>query len=190
MEYGHLEFPMQARAREDELTLVYAELRRIARRMLAREPYQHTLESCELVHLAWARVLNGQLASLADDRPSEVVALAVKNMRRVLLDHARRRRAQKRPTSGVRVSFDNALLQSQKDPDTLLEIDRLLKELQAGPDRIRNAERKAEVARYALYGGLTEAEISEALSIPKSTVGNDVRFARAWLMNRLQEPAG
>ena len=91
---------MQPRAREDELTMVYAELRRIARRMLAREPYQHTLESCELVHLAWARVLNGQLAELADDSPSEVVALAVKNMRRVLLDHARRRRAKKRPPAG------------------------------------------------------------------------------------------
>ena len=73
MEYGQQEFPMQAHARNDELTLVYAELRRIARRMLAREPYQHTLESCELVHLAWARVLNGQLASLADDRPLSLI---------------------------------------------------------------------------------------------------------------------
>jgi len=173
----------------DELEAVYRELRVIARGLLAREPYQHTLESCELVHLAWARLLDGELREKADEDPRTVIALAVMNMRRVLVDHARRRRAAKRPTSQVRVSFEDAPQQARRDPDTFLEVDRLLSELEAGPDRVRNGARKAEVARYALYGGLTEAEIAAVLEMPKSTVGNDVRFARAWLTRRLEQDA-
>ncbi len=172
-----------------ELEDVYRELRVVARRLLNREHYAHTLESCELVNLAWARLLDGDLRHLADGAPRDVLALAITNMRRELIDHARRRRAAKRPTSAIRVSFDDAPLQARRDPDTFLEIDRLLTELSEGPDRVRNGPRKAEVARYALYGGLTEAEIAKALEIPKSTVGNDVRFARAWLTRRLEEAA-
>lgn len=175
------------RAPEDDLRAVYMELRRIARGLLNREPYAHTLESCELVHLAWARLLDGELRSKADDDPRQVLALAIMNMRRVLIDHARRRRAAKRPTSQIRISFEDAPLQARTDPDTFLEVDRLLEELGEGPPRVRNGARKAEVARYALYGGLTEAEISAVLDMPKSTVGNDMRFTRAWLTKRLEE---
>ncbi len=172
---------------QDELGQVYRELRVIARRLLNREPYQHTLESCELVHLAWARILGTELRERAEADPREVIALAVMNMRRVLVDHARRRRAAKRPTSAIRVCLDDAPQQVRRDPDTFLEVDRLLDELAAGPPRVRNGARKARVAHYALYGGLTEAEIGAALDMPKSTVGNDLRFVRAWLASRLQE---
>lgn len=177
---------MTADAR-DELNDVYRELRVIARGLLNREPYQHTLESCELVNLAWARILDTELRERSEQDPRKVIALAVMNMRRVLVDHARRRRAAKRPTSGIRITLEDAPLQIRRDPITFLEIDRLLEELSKGPDRIRNGARKAEVAHYSLYGGLTEAEISAALEIPKSTVGNDLRFVRAWLQNRLEE---
>ena len=172
---------------QDELNQVYRELRVIARGLLNKEPYAHTLESCELVNLAWARILDTELRERSETDPRKVIALAVMNMRRVLIDHARRRRAAKRPTSAIRISFDDAPLQVSRDPDTFLEIDRLLEELAAGPDRVRNGPRKAEVAQYALFGGLTEAEIGAALDIPKSTVGNDLRFVRAWLTARLSE---
>ena len=67
----------------------------------------------------------------------------------------------------------------------------LLEQLAEGKmSRIRHAARRAEVARYALYGGLTEAEISIMLDIPKSTIGRDIRFVRAWLMTRLEEGQG
>lgn len=171
-----------------ELQQVYDELRRVARRMLNREPYDHTLESCELVNQAYARMLRSDLRQLAVDNPREVVALAVTNMRRELIDHARRRRALKRPDARGRVSFEDAPVFCHNDPDTFLEVDRLLERLAAGEGRVRNGARKAEVARYALYGGLSESEISEALDVPKSTVGNDVRFARAWLSQRLGSP--
>lgn len=169
----------------EELQAVYKELRTVARRLLRSEPYDHTLESCELVHQAWARVLDGDLHDKAVQAPREVLALAVTNMRRELVDHARRRRAKKRPWSRVRVSFEDAPLFSERDPETFLAVDMLLDAL--GSDRrIRNADRKAEVARYALYGGLSEAEIGQLLEMPKSTVGNDLRFVRAWLISRLE----
>ncbi|MBA2321946.1 MAG: sigma-70 family RNA polymerase sigma factor [Deltaproteobacteria bacterium] len=172
-------------ARQDDgFREVYDELRQVARRMLKREPYQHTLESCELVNQAWARLLASELREKSESSPEQVVALAVVNMRRELIDHARRRRAGKRPDPRARLSLEDAPHLSHTQPDTLLAIDALLDQLESAP-AIRSAERKAQVARYALYGGFTEAEVSEALDLPKSTVGNDLRFVRAWLQNRL-----
>ena len=134
----------------DDLRAVYGELRTVARALLRREPYAHTLESCELVHQAWAKVLHGDLRSLAEHEPRSVIALAVTNMRRELVDHARRRRAQKRPGGKLRVTLDDAPELSEAQPELLLAIDRLLDELEAGGAHIRNAERKAACARYAL----------------------------------------
>lgn len=170
-----------------ELDSVYRELRTVARALLRREPYAHTLESCELVHLAWARLLNGDLRQLAEKEPNDVLALAVTNMRRELVDHARRRKASKRPTAKVRVQFDDAPLFCREDPDTFLAVDALIDQLEHGEERVRNGERRAACARYALYGGLSETEIAEALQVPKSTVGNDVRFVKAWLTAKLSD---
>ena len=173
-------------ATEEDLRAVYFELRTVARALLRREPYAHTLESTELVHQAWARVLHGELRELAVHEPRKVLALAVTNMRRELVDHARRRRAAKRPTARNRVELADAPLLSREDPDTLLAIYALIDGLEAGPDSVRNPERKEACARYALYGGLSESEIAELLDVPKSTVGNDVRFVRAWISANLE----
>jgi RNA polymerase sigma factor (TIGR02999 family) len=166
------------------LRAVYDELRTVARRMLRREPYQHTLESCELVNQAWARLLASEFREKSESAPAEVVALAVLNMRRELVDHARRRRAGKRPDPRGRIALEDAPFLSHQEPDTFLAIDDLIDQLESSP-AIKSADRKAKVARYALYGGLSESEVSEALGLPKSTVGNDLRFVRAWLASRL-----
>ena len=168
-----------------ELAEVYVELRKTARRMLRKEPYQHTLESCELVHQAWARLLNGDLAKLATDSPKEVLALAVLNMRRELVDHARKRRAAKRPDPMGRVDLEDASLMAEHNPEALIEIDRLLDGLASGQARVRAGERKAEIARYAFYAGLSGGEIATLLGLPKSTVTADIRFVRAWLSAKL-----
>lgn len=171
----------------DELRAIYSELRTVARALLRREPYAHTLESAELVHQAWTRLLSGDLRQVAIDEPKQVIALAVTNMRRELCDHARRRKAAKRPTGKARVELSDAADLSHDHPETLLAIDQLLEELERGPEHVKNAERKALCARYALYGGLSESEIAEVLDLPKSTVGADVRFARAWLLSKLSQ---
>ena len=174
-------------ATHEQLRALYGELRQVARALLRQEPYAHTLESCELVHQAWARILAGGLRELAEEEPRQVIALAVTNMRRELVDHARRRKAAKRPSSGRRVELSNAPQLSEDQPELLLEVDRLLDALEAGPERVRHPERKAEAARYALYGGLSESEISSVMGVPKSTVGSDVRFVRAWLGAHLDD---
>ena len=176
----------------EELRAIYSELRVVARALLRREPYQHTLESAELVHQAGARLLAGDLRQMAIDSPKDVIALAVTNMRRELCDHARRRKAAKRPTGKARVELTDAADLSHEHPETLLAIDQLLDELERGPvtgsgGHVKNADRKAICARYALYGGLSESEIAELLDLPKSTVGADVRFAKAWLLSRLSQ---
>lgn len=170
--------------RADQLRQIYGELRTVARSMLRREPYAHTLESCELVHQAWARLLNSDLRETAETEPKQVIALAVTNMRRELCDHARRRRASKRPNARVRVELQDAPDLSHEHPETLLAIDQLLEDLETAKN-VRNPDRKVQCARYALYGGLSEAEIAEVLGLPKSTVGAEVRFVRAWLSARL-----
>ena len=76
-------------ATHDDLREIYSELRTVARALLRREPYAHTLESCELVNQAWARILHGDLRDAAETDPKSVLALAVTNMRRELVDHAR-----------------------------------------------------------------------------------------------------
>ena len=91
------------------------------------------------------------------------------------------------PASKARVELSDAADLSHEHPETLLAIDQLLEELERGPEHVKNAERKALCARYALYGGLSESEIAEALDLPKSTVGADVRFARAWLLSKLSQ---
>jgi RNA polymerase sigma-70 factor, ECF subfamily len=174
----------------EQLRRIYSELRTVARALLRREPYAHTLESAELVHQAWARLLSGDLRDLAENEPQQVIALAVTNMRRELCDHARRRKASKRPNARARVELQDAPDLSHDHPETLLAIDRLLDELEAGPEHVRNPDRKAQAARYALYGGLSESEIAEVMELPKSTVGSDVRFARAWIAARLTEEDG
>lgn len=180
--------PPSPRAAEEDharqLRSIYDELRRVARSLLRREPYAHTLESCELVHQAWARLLNSDLREMAEAEPRQVIALAVTNMRRELCDHARRRRASKRPNARVRVELHDAPDLSHQHPETLLAIDQLLEDLEQAKN-VRHPERKVQCARYALYGGLSEAEIAEVLGMPKSTVGAEVRFVRAWLTARL-----
>lgn len=177
---------MKSQADATELRAVYDELRTVARRLLRREPYAHTLESCELVNQAWARLLTGDLREKSEASPEQVIALAVLNMRRELVDHARRRRAGKRPDPRGRVALEDAPHLSHSEPDTFLAIDHLLDQLESSPS-VKSADRKAKVARFALYGGLSEAEVAEALELPKSTVGNDLRFVRAWLATRLGE---
>ncbi len=172
-----------------DLADIYDELRRTARSLLRRERVDHTMESCDLVHVAWGRLLVGDLSETARQDPRQVLAAAVLHMRRALVDHARRRRAARRPEGRRRVDLLDAPGLFDEDPQVLVDVDRLLDRLAAGDpaDRVRHGDRRANVARYALYAGLTEAEIGELLDLPKSTVGNDLRFARAWLAAHLHE---
>jgi RNA polymerase sigma factor (TIGR02999 family) len=164
-----------AMAADELLPLVYQELRRIAAAYLRRERREHTLQPTALVHEAYVR-LAGQRDQTWQNR-AHFVGIAAQMMRRILVDHARRRKAGKR--DGVRVALDSKFdASAERDPD-LIALDDALRDLEAlDPQLIRIIE-----LRY--FGGLTTREAAEVLGISPRTFEREWATARAWLRGRL-----
>lgn len=166
--------------RPDEIgDTVYAELRRVAARYLRRERPNHTLQPTALVHEAWMR-----LASQRDvDWVSrdQFIALASTYMRRILVDHARRRARQRRGAGAIRV-----LLEDVQIPVAARDVEVVALDLALG--RLETLDpRAAKVVEYRYFGGFTAGEIAEALATSPATVERDWRHARAWLWREMTE---
>jgi RNA polymerase sigma factor (TIGR02999 family) len=157
--------------------LVEEELRRIARRCLAREREHHTLQPTALVNEAWIR-LAGERAMRWNDR-GHFYAVAAQLMRFILVDYARRHRSSKRGGDLCRVPLTEALALPDRSHDRLLQIDEALTRLE------RHDPRKAQVAMLRLFSGASVAETADALGVAEVTVMRDWRFARAWLHREL-----
>lgn len=169
--------------------LVYAELRRQAERTLRREGDGHTLQATALVHEAWMR-LDGQRDARWESR-SQFFAVAAQTMRRVLVDHARTRLAQKRGGDGTRVTLGAvdragadaggpAAAQGSLDTVDLLALDdalRRLAELDA---------KKARLVELRYFAGLSIPETAAAMGISQATVGREWAVARMWLRRELE----
>jgi RNA polymerase sigma-70 factor (ECF subfamily) len=160
--------------------LVYDELRRLASSYLRQERLDHTLQTSALVNEAYLR-LAGNRHLQSTDR-LHYLRVASHAMRHVLVDHARRRSAQKRE-AGVRVNLDEADATDGRNLEELLIIDTALHKL-AGVDA-----RQAEIVELRYFGGLSVPETAEALSISEKTVKRDWAVARAWLRGELDEAA-
>jgi RNA polymerase sigma factor (TIGR02999 family) len=174
-------------ARDSLLPQVYERLRRMARARLRGERPDHTLDTAALVHEAYLRVAEGGGADWQDR--AHFFAVASTAMRRVLLDHAKQRAAEKRGGGRVRVELDperlgDAGVAAQADPDALLALDGALARLEGAHPR----QAKAVELRY--FGGLTLEEVGEALGVSAPTAMRDLRFAQAWLAAALREDAG
>jgi RNA polymerase sigma factor (TIGR02999 family) len=161
------------------LPLVYDELRVLAAARLAAEPSGHTLNPTALVHEAYLR-----LAGPAGDEwfanRAHFFAAAAEAMRRILVDHARRRHAAKRD-GGARADFDLALLPApDRDTETLV-VDEAL-------DRLAAAEpRAAELVKMRYFAGMTVPEAAAALGVSARTVDAWWAYSRAWLAADLGE---
>lgn len=167
-----------AQAMEELLPMVYEELRKLARGYLRKERPGHTLESGALVHEAYVRLI-GQREVRWQNR-SHFYGIAAQAMRRLLVDHARRHRFQKRG-GGVRaVTLDDALgLGVERDLD-VLELDDALKRLaETDPEKSRLVELR-------FFGGLSHPEIAEVMGVSLSTVERQWRLARARLYQALK----
>ena len=169
-------------ALERLLPLVYAELRAIAGRHLGAERSGHTLQPTALVNEAYLR-----LRGLGDvpwhDR-THFFAIASRIMRRVLVDHARGKLAQKRGADAPRVLFDEQLdeaVQPSLDAAELIDLDRALDELAAAEPRL------ARLVELRFFSGLGIDEASTLLGCSARTAKRDWAFARAWLLHRLTE---
>jgi RNA polymerase sigma factor (TIGR02999 family) len=158
--------------------LVYDELHRIAHSQLGREPPGHTLDTTSLVHEAYLRLVDQTRVQWTDR--SHFFAVATQAMRRILVDYARRYRAQKRGGAPRRVSLKDAMLVAEERADALLAVDEALGEL-AGLD-----ERLSRVVECRFFGGLTEEETAEVLGITARTVRRDWTKAKGWLHRALQ----
>jgi RNA polymerase sigma-70 factor (ECF subfamily) len=167
-----------ADARDRLVRAIYGELRHMAGGLMRHERPDHTLQPSALVHEALLRLLGGEaLADVPDRR--YLFAAAVRAMRQVLVDHARRRRALKRDGRRVRVPLDRALATLEERGLDVIALHEALEHL------AREHPRQAQVVDLRFFGGLSIPEVAAALGVSDTTAEGDWRLARAWLRGRL-----
>jgi RNA polymerase sigma factor (TIGR02999 family) len=167
----------ESAAREQLVPLVYDELRRMARQVLSERGRGHTLQSTALVHEAYLRLAGHE--SVHWDNRVHFFAVAAQLMRRILMDHVRMQRAQKRGGDCVTLRLDEAVaLPAQREVD-LVALDDALTEL-AGLD-----ERQCRLVELRFFGGFTIEEASQALQISPATVKREWATARLWLLREM-----
>jgi RNA polymerase sigma factor (TIGR02999 family) len=163
-------------AEERLLAETYDELKRLARAQLRGERPGHTLQPTALVHEAYARMTG--LTLEWKDRV-HYLSMAARCMRRVLVDHARKRGAGKRGAGAERVTLDGEAIRVSSREVDLLDLDRALERL------ARENPQAATAIELHYFAGLGQAEIAEATGVSESTTYRTLRFARAWLRNAL-----
>jgi len=161
------------------LNSVYEQLRSIARHRLANESAGHTLQATALVHEAFLKLSNNP-SNFSLDRARFVMA-AAEAMRRILIDHARTRKREKRggPTM-KRALLDVADLAADFDSEQALALDEAICRLEA------QDVQAAQVVKLRFFAGLSVEETADVLQISPRTVKRDWQFARAWLFDALQ----
>jgi RNA polymerase sigma factor (TIGR02999 family) len=156
---------------------VYGELRALARHRMAHENAGHTLQATALVHEAFVRLVDQDVTF--QDR-AHFLAIAATCMKRVLLDHARRRDAAKRPRKFAAVEISDALVLSDEQLEQVIAVSEALDQLRALD------ERQAEVAELRYFAGATIDEIAERLSIAPATVKREWDTAKVFLNHALR----
>lgn len=166
------------RARDELFAIVQPQLRQIAARYLHRERADHTLEPNALVNELCLRLLGGEPIAFNDR--AHFFAVAAQTMRRILIDHARARITEKRGGDQQRVNLSavDGWNPVQRSED-IIALDGLLSKLEKADPRA------ARVVELRFFGGLSEEEVAEVLSIATITVKRDWKAARAWLVSRL-----
>ncbi len=166
-----------AEAFEQLLPQVYGELRRLASQYLRRERRGHTLETHDLIHEAFLRLTGTRQIDWRDR--GHFFAVAARLMRRILVEHARRRAAYKHGSGVEKVALDEPPDLTPERSGDIVALDEALREL---------AEAEPELGRIVelrFFGGLTHDELAELTGLSKTTVRRRWRLAKAWLYHRL-----
>lgn len=162
----------------DELfPLVYQELRKLAQRQLRGERPNHTLNTTALVHEAYFKLIDQKQVNWQNR--AHFFAIAAQAMRRILINYANNRLAQKRGSGEPLVTFEEKSMIREARAFELVALDEALTELSTLNERL------GRVVEYRFFGGLTQEEIAEVLGISVPTVRRDWRLARAWLSREL-----
>ncbi len=166
-----------ARAASRLLPLVYDELRRLAAQRLAQEAPWQTLQPTALVHEAYLRLV-GEVDPGWNGR-GHFFAAAAEAMRRILVDHARARRAQKRGGAARRVEWNDQLVVAGRQDEELLALDEVLGELE------RHDAQAAALVKLRYFSGLGHQEAAQALGVSRRVADRLWVVAKAWLYQRL-----
>lgn len=168
-------------APERLMPLVYDELRQLARRYLQRERADHTLQATGLVHEAYLRLVD-ETAATWQNR-AHFFGVAAQLMRRILVDHARRHRAEKRGGAWDKIALDEALTPAPTPAVDLVALDDALNDL------VTFDPRQSRIVELRFFGGLTNEEIGEVLGVSPRTVKREWRMAKAWLRREIVNDA-
>lgn len=164
-------------ATERLMPLVYDEMRRIAQRLLRHENPGHTLQPTALVNEAFLRLAGKN--SIDWQGKTHFFAIGAKVMRRILVDHARGKKTQKRGGEQCRIPLSDELCVSSRNDEDVLAVEEALQKLEDLD------QRQAQVVELRFFGGLTVEEVAEALGVSKRTVESDWTMVRAWLRREL-----
>jgi RNA polymerase sigma factor (TIGR02999 family) len=165
-------------AMSDLFPLVYAELRKLAAARMARESPGHTLQPTALVHEAWLRLI--KVEDQTWQNRAHFFGAAAEAMRRILVEHARRKAGLKRGGGQQRLNIEDLDLAEATPDEKILLIDEALEEL----ERV-NAER-ARVVVLKFFAGMTNVEVAETLRVSRSTVDRHWECARTWLVQKIK----
>jgi RNA polymerase sigma factor (TIGR02999 family) len=167
-----------AKAADELLPLVYAELRKLAAYKMANEAPGQTLQPTALVHEAWLRLTGNE--KIQWNGRAHFFGAAAEAMRRILIDRARRRQAQRHGGGQQRLDVDDVEILAPADDEELLAVNEAL-------DRFAAVDApKAELVKLRYFAGLTLEEASGALNISEATAKRWWSYARAWLFHEIQ----
>lgn len=173
--------PTKRPAESDELfPVIYGELRHVARRYLGRERRNHTLQPTALVHEAWLRLRNERGA--AWQGRTHGLALGAQAMRRLLIDHGRHQKRDKRGGGAKPLEFDELMKAGTTGPvaiEDLLALEAALTRLEAEDPRA------AEIVVLRFFSGMSSPEVAEHMGLSLRTIEGDWAHARAWLKREL-----
>jgi RNA polymerase sigma-70 factor (ECF subfamily) len=159
------------------MPLVYDEFRALAARHLRRERADHTLQPTALVHEAYLKLIDQTRVDWQGR--THFFAVGAQAIRRILVDHARQKKRQKRGGGAGRVALDDSVALAPKREEEILALDEALERL----DKLDH--RQAQVVEMRFFAGMNVEEVAEVLGVSKRTVEGDWTMARAWLMREL-----
>ena len=168
-----------ARAAEDLLPIVYSELRRLAAHKMAGESAGHTLQATALVHEAWMRLVGSDQKQWQNR--SHFFAAAAEAMRRILVDHARRKQSLKRGGGVGHDELDESAIVLTAPPDELLAVNDALDQL------AKEDASAAELVKLRYFIGMTMEEAATAMGLAKRTAENLWTYARVWLHREINK---
>jgi RNA polymerase sigma factor (TIGR02999 family) len=163
-------------ALDELMPVIHSELRRLARRYMARERPDHTLQTTALINEAYLRLVDQQGVEWQDR--AHFFAVSAQIMRHILVDHARKYQSDKRGAGAQKIPLDEVTVANQQRAAELVTLDHALNELAAIDPR------QSQIVELRFFGGLTVEETAEVLKIAPVTVTREWRTAKAWLRDK------